>query len=1020
MTEPESSVDPNSVEGIFIAALAHQSGESRAAFLVEACGDDADRRRRVEALLLAYEDSGSFLQQPAIAINPLDTFSQYFTPNDKAEVIGNLGEYEVLETIGRGGMGVVFRAFDTKLNRIVAIKALAPELSANPNSRRRFLREAQSVAAVIHPHIVTIHAVNDDKLPYFVMECIVGQSLQQKLDKTGAMSLKEVLRIGQQIADGLGAAHRQGIVHRDIKPANILLENGVERVRLTDFGLARARDDESITMTGEVSGTPMYMSPEQTRGEAVDHRSDLFSLGAVLYAMCTGHSPFRGANMAAVVKKVCDAQPHSVSEFNSEFPEWLDRLIASLLSKDPAQRPESAEAIADVLRIGLAGETPSALNGAVAQRASGVLTSKAPFAAELNHSKPENAEQMTIQSAVEHQLNRLKRLSIVGICVSLILLFLGDDLGWGSLPVNPVWAKGLLGSIVVANFVFLLALRSHRFQHGTRARREGILASMGSLLTMPSFILALPVGFSSMRLLGNPDVKEAYRLAASGDFSGLNKPIVPPKTSYLLICLGAALTFFTCLWLFSSSSDFPVMRVPEALMATVWIGLFALVMNPVLAQFSWRDTSSFLSKPVVRFGLLALISATLVFPFIPGFSSVQQQQAATVAVPIAGNYRTIVFSQPAEEFNSQQFQILNQTDVGGMIVDVDPGLTIELRREGLVWKLNAHQFVGPRERSSGDEYEMSMGEMDGYGYGSLGGSESASGSFSFSTRLGAPGFGGGGGYPSGGGYYPGGGGGGGYPGGGGAGGGYGMGGMGGDEDEGMMGEGTARPNRISELPAGEYDVFVIDHWTGWGNQASMGNGFQSQPARSEILPLTYQTDKLTIEAGRIINFEFHRDFEKMADCQPDWKSIDLTRFCWKQREWVLDKDQAKCVVKLLARHGVDFVNESELLEDLTVEHDSLKSVFNDGKHPAFSSGALIQAVKGRDQFGLSGLPYEKAKTPTSKTGPAKQDEPKSESAGSSSGKEGDSVNPIPPNATDEGKNGDSVDKQATEANAEDQ
>ena len=149
-----------------------------------------------------------------------------------------------------------------KLNRIVAVKVLVPDLAANPNARRRFFA-SQAAAAVSHPHVVTIHAVDEDKLPDLVMECAVGQSLQEKLDRAGVLRLTEVLRIGRQVAEGLAAAHEQGLIHRDIKPANILLENGVERVKITDFGLALAVDDVAITGTGEVSGTPQYMSPEQ-------------------------------------------------------------------------------------------------------------------------------------------------------------------------------------------------------------------------------------------------------------------------------------------------------------------------------------------------------------------------------------------------------------------------------------------------------------------------------------------------------------------------------------------------------------------------------------------------------------------------------------------------------------------------------------------------------------------------------------------------------------------------------------
>src|SRR5215217_1508746 len=152
-----------------------------------------------------------------------------------------------------------------------------------------------------------------------------------------------------QIAAGLAAAHKQGIVHRDIKPANILLENGVERVKITDFGLARAVDDASVTQSGVIAGTPMYMSPEQARGEAVDPRSDLFSLGSVLYAMCTGHAPFRASGTMAVLKRVCEETPAPVRDANPHVPDWLAAIIEKLHAKDPARRYQTAAEVADLL-----------------------------------------------------------------------------------------------------------------------------------------------------------------------------------------------------------------------------------------------------------------------------------------------------------------------------------------------------------------------------------------------------------------------------------------------------------------------------------------------------------------------------------------------------------------------------------------------------------------------------------------------------------------------------------------------
>jgi hypothetical protein len=372
-TDPNDSmkVDRQSIEGIFVEALGKPSPDERRAFLDAACEGNADRRMRVEALLKAYDDAGSFLQQPAGDWrNPPDTAAGapaaepgvdihgiptgMLEPSDKPGCLGTLGPYEVQEFLGRGGMGVVLRALDPKLNRVVAIKVLAPELGAQVVSRKRFLREAQAAAAVSHPHVVTIHAVEESKLPYLVMECIVGRTLQQKIDQTGPLKLTEILRIGTQLAEGLAAAHKHGLVHRDIKPANILLENGVERVKITDFGLARSVDNTDITRTGEVSGTPQFMSPEQAQGQRVDHRSDLFSLGCVLYAMCTGRSPFRGENLAVVVRRICDDTPRPIQDMNPEIPGWLVETVDRLLSKDPACRFQTAAEVAEVLSSELA------------------------------------------------------------------------------------------------------------------------------------------------------------------------------------------------------------------------------------------------------------------------------------------------------------------------------------------------------------------------------------------------------------------------------------------------------------------------------------------------------------------------------------------------------------------------------------------------------------------------------------------------------------------------------------------
>jgi hypothetical protein len=274
----------------------------------------------------------------------------FLDPSEKPGSMGRLGHYEVQEVVGRGGMGVVLKAFDERLHRVVAIKVMAPQLASSATARRRFTREARAAAAVTHDHIVTIHAVEDaGPLPYIVMQFVAGVSLQDRLDRTGSLQLDEVLRIGMQAASGLAAAHSQGLVHRDVKPANILLENGVERVKLTDFGLARAADDASLTQSGAVAGTPSFMSPEQAEGKPIDHRSDLFSLGSVLYAMCTGRPPFRSSTSMGVLKRVCEETPTPIRETNSEVPDWLAAVVEKLHAKDPAARFQSAAELADVL-----------------------------------------------------------------------------------------------------------------------------------------------------------------------------------------------------------------------------------------------------------------------------------------------------------------------------------------------------------------------------------------------------------------------------------------------------------------------------------------------------------------------------------------------------------------------------------------------------------------------------------------------------------------------------------------------
>lgn len=355
---------PLNVEEVFLQAVEKDPAERRA-FLDATCAD-GKVRTRVEALLKAHDSAGDFLDGPAVRPAPLagtqllptsqgeatspDQPLDFLAPCDRPDRLGLLAHYEILEILGRGGMGIVLRGVDVRLNRVVAIKVLAPQLAANATARQRFLREAQAAAAVSHDHVVAIHAVDEwHGLPYLVMEYVSGPSLQQKIDAGGALQLAQILRIGMQTASGLAAAHAQGLVHRDIKPANILLENGIERVKITDFGLARSIDDVRITQAGAVYGTPQYMSPEQAQDERVDQRSDLFSLGSLMYAMTTGRPPFRGDTGMAVLKRVCEDTPRPIREVNPDIPAALAEIVNTLLAKDPDARFQSAGEFAELL-----------------------------------------------------------------------------------------------------------------------------------------------------------------------------------------------------------------------------------------------------------------------------------------------------------------------------------------------------------------------------------------------------------------------------------------------------------------------------------------------------------------------------------------------------------------------------------------------------------------------------------------------------------------------------------------------
>lgn len=278
------------------------------------------------------------------------------------------GPFTVQRLLGRGGMGVVYLAEDIKLRRTVALKVMRTSLAGENAARERFLREARACSALRHPNVVTVYQADEvNGVPYLATELLQGRALDAELKKVGKLSVARTLDIGVQIAQGLEAAHRQGIVHRDIKPANIFLEDSQERggrpdqVKVLDFGLARLNEgDGNLTNPGALLGTPAYMSPEQAEGKPADARSDLFSLGCVLYHMATGVMAFPGDSAIKAIRALAVATPRRPIELNPEIPLDLDRLIRSLLAKDPAKRPASAAEVIDALHAVPATRPPVA------------------------------------------------------------------------------------------------------------------------------------------------------------------------------------------------------------------------------------------------------------------------------------------------------------------------------------------------------------------------------------------------------------------------------------------------------------------------------------------------------------------------------------------------------------------------------------------------------------------------------------------------------------------------------------
>jgi predicted ATPase/predicted Ser/Thr protein kinase len=368
--------------------------DRREEFLRQVCAGDAELEREVRSLLTSHRNLGGFLERPAIRV-AAQTMAKAAAGRTDDSVLGQtISHYRVVGKLGSGGMGMVYEAEDIRLGRRVALKFLAEDLAHDECILRRFEREARVASSLNHPNICTIYEVEEhDHQPVIVMELLEGESLMQRIRK-GPISTDELLDFGIQASDALKAAHAKGIIHRDIKPENIFIIGGT-RVKILDFGLAKVRlaavtenqpMNQSLTLDGTIMGTTPYMSPEQVRREEIDSRSDLFSLGVVLYEMATGHRPFVGENSVLVMNAILNEQPVAASKVNPSVPAALDRIIARALEKDCAQRFQQAADICSDLK-GLKAKAQAAPIAAVTAPPAGTSAHPAGYGFDRSHAR---------------------------------------------------------------------------------------------------------------------------------------------------------------------------------------------------------------------------------------------------------------------------------------------------------------------------------------------------------------------------------------------------------------------------------------------------------------------------------------------------------------------------------------------------------------------------------------------------------------------------------------------------------
>jgi serine/threonine protein kinase len=363
----------------------------------------------------------------------------FLLPPVQPDELGRLGNYRVLRLLGKGGMGYVFHAEDLALCRPVALKVMKPDLEVKGRGWQRFLREARVMASIKHESLVTVFQVGQEHgVTFLAMELLAGESLDSRLARAPGLDLLTTLRIGRGMAGGLAAIHRHGLVHRDVKPANLWLEDPGDRVKILDFGLARFVDDDTrLTQPGVILGTPSFMSPEQARAEPLDCRSDLFSLGSVLYTLCVGTSPFHAASTTAVLTALAVKDPRPVHQLNPAIPQALSELVAQLLAKKRQDRPVSAEAVLERLQE-IEGTSPTV---PCVPRTDPV---QSPTDRPRKRSRRLRRKPVSRRRWLKASLVTVLTLAVVLLLVwlPLLLFYLGGYLGGpdrtrGALPANP-------------------------------------------------------------------------------------------------------------------------------------------------------------------------------------------------------------------------------------------------------------------------------------------------------------------------------------------------------------------------------------------------------------------------------------------------------------------------------------------------------------------------------------------------------------------------------------------------------